>query len=138
MNYKHHQDRLLRHIMGMPFIYLMIVPLIILDIFLEFYHRICFPLYGLKLINRSQYIKLDRHKLSYLNIWEKINCDYCSYANGLLFYASVIAAETEKYWCSIKHEGKKDFIPPPHHKRFLPFQDEDAYTVFLDHKKDIS
>jgi hypothetical protein len=45
----------------------------------------------------------DRYHLAYLNLLEKLNCAYCSYANGLLAYAGEIAARTEQYWCPIKH-----------------------------------
>lgn len=127
MNYRKYPNRLLRHIIGAPFIYMMIVPLVILDLFLEIYHRICFPLYGLEYVKRSKYIKVDRHRLSYLTGLEKINCAYCGYANGLLHYASVIAGETERYWCGIKHKKRrKKFIPPQHHKDFLSYQDKDG------------
>jgi len=133
MEYKR-QNRVLQHYTAGLFIYLMMVPLVILDIFMELYHRICFPLYGIPYVKRSNYIKLDRHKLKYLNLIDKFNCDYCGYANGLLYYASTIAAETEKYWCSIKHEGQKDFKPSPHHSRFLPYGDEQAYKDFIQKK----
>ncbi len=51
---------------------------------------------------------------------------YCGYANGLLHYVSMIAAETERYWCSIKHQSKKGFREPVHHKDFLKFGDKKA------------
>jgi len=79
------------------------------------------------LIKRNKYIKIDRHKLKYLNWFEKLNCIYCGYANGFLHYASVIAAETEKYWCGIKHSKDKNFIPPNHHKDFLEYGDGEAF-----------
>ena len=63
-----------------------------IDLLLEIYHRICFLLYKLPYVKRSTYIKIDRQKLSYLNWLEKLNCMYCSYANGLFHYASIIAA----------------------------------------------
>lgn len=93
---------------------------------MEIYHRICFPLYGLEYIPRCRYIKIDRHRLKYLNLWERFNCLYCGYANGLLHYISMIAAETERYWCSIKHEKKYGFKQPAHHSKFLPFDDKKA------------
>ena len=40
---------------------------------------------------------------AYLNIIEKINCAYCSYANGLISFVREIASRTEQYWCPIKH-----------------------------------
>lgn len=111
----------------MPFIYIIIIPIIVLDLFLSIYHSVCFRLYKLPLIRRSDYIKIDRHKLKYLIWYEKIYCAYCGYANGLAHYFSVIAAETEKYWCGIKHEKDLDFIPPEHHQDFMEYGDEKAY-----------
>src|SRR3989344_5807123 len=128
MEFKKHPERLINHWITLPFIYMMIVPLIILDIFLEIYHRICFPAYKISYVNRSAYIKIDRHKLSYLNWIEKLNCAYCGYANGLMHYASKIAGGTEKYWCGIKHKKSKDFIPPDHHKDFLEYGDEKEFN----------
>ena len=37
---------------------------------------------------------------------EKFDCLYCSYANGLMGYASEIIACTEQYFCPIKHAQK--------------------------------
>lgn len=127
MEYRKHPKRFLRHLLSMPFIYAMIFPLIILDIFVGIYHHVCFRLYGIKLLSRRDYIRMDRHKLSYLNFIEKINCTYCSYSNGLMGYASAIAAETEKYWCGIKHRKYKGFKEPAHHKNFLKYGDEKAF-----------
>ena len=127
MEFKRHPERLWQHMLSMPFIYMMIVPLIVLDIFMEIYHRICFPLYGLKYVNRREYVKFDRHKLSYLTFTESLNCIYCSYANGFLGYASAIAGATEKYWCGIKHLEERGFKAPPHQKEFLEYGDEKAY-----------
>ncbi len=131
---KYIPQRHFQHILFLPIIYLMIAPLVVLDIFVEIYHRICFPLYGLPYVRRRSYIKIDRHRLSYLNWYEKINCAYCGYANGLLHYVSVIAAETERYWCGIKHQTDPNFIPPEHHKEFLPYGDGEAFREFVKKK----
>ena len=127
MGHKISTQMLLRHIISAPFTYALIFPLIILDLFTEVYHQVCFRLYGIKLISRRDYIRMDRHKLKYLNLIEKINCAYCSYANGLMGYASAIAAETEKYWCGIKHRKYRGFKEPAHHKDFLKYGDEKSF-----------
>lgn len=127
MEYKKHSERFWQHAASMPVIYFMIIPLVLFDICLEIYHQICFRLYGIPIVVRASYIKFDRHKLKYLNQWEKLNCTYCGYANGLMRYATVIAGETEKYWCGIKHAKDPNFIPPVHHKDFLEYGDEKAY-----------
>jgi len=135
MDYKKYPNRTLRHILSFPFIWGMLIPLALFDICLEIYHQICFRLYGLSRVKRRNYIKIDRHKLKYLAWYEKINCAYCGYANGLVNYAVVIAARTEQYWCGIKHEKDPNFIPPAHHKDFLEYGDEKGYRN-INHSKD--
>ncbi len=61
----------------------------------------------------------DRQHLDYLNWIQKINCLYCTYANGLIAYAQEIAARTERYWCPIKAAKKPIF----HHKWYNDFAD---------------
>ncbi len=63
----------------------------------------------LRLIRRKGYIRINRHRLQYLNFREKINCAYCGYANGLMKYSAANTAATEKYWCGIKHRKYKKF-----------------------------
>jgi len=127
MNSKQHKDRIIFQIPVMPLIYSLIIPIIVLDIWVEIYHRVCFWAYGIAYVKRGNYIKIDRHKLSYLDYFEKLNCMYCGYVNGLLHYASAIAGETEKYWCGIKHKADADFQEPAHHKGFIAYGDEEAY-----------
>lgn len=106
-----------RHVLSLPFIYSMIIPAIILDIFITVYHAVAFPLYHIPRVKRKDYIIFDRRYLSYLNIIQKAHCLYCSYVNGLFAYAVEVAARTERYWCPIKaaqkpvyrHEWYKDF-----------------------------
>jgi hypothetical protein len=105
--------------LGAPFIIGMIIPLVFLDICLEIYHNICFRLYGLKMVNRKEYIFIDRHKLSKLTPVQKLYCVYCGYGNGLLPYAAKIASETEKYWCAIKHESSDAEKVQPQQKEFI-------------------
>lgn len=106
-----------------PFIYAMIIPLLVFDLCVEVYQRVVFPLLGLPLLSRREYIRLDRHRLPYLNPFQKAGCLYCGYANGLLQYASRIAAETEKVFCPIQHQSGKKFHPPAHHIDFAPYGD---------------
>ena len=96
----------LNNILSAPFIYGMIVPLLFLDACLSLFHAACFRLYHIPKVRRSDYMIFDRHQLAYLNIIEKVNCTYCSYAVGLVAYAREITARTEQYWCPIKHANK--------------------------------
>lgn len=89
-----------------PFIYALALPLVLLDIFVSLYQAICFPVYRITKVVRRDHIVFDRHLLGYLNGIEKLNCVYCSYANGLLSYTSEIASRTEEYWCPIKHQAR--------------------------------
>jgi hypothetical protein len=90
-------------ILTAPAIYSLVVPLALLDLFVTVYQAICFPAYGIPKVRRRDYLVFDRHHLAYLNAIEKLNCAYCSYANGLIAYAREIAARTEQHWCPIKH-----------------------------------
>ena len=131
-DYKKQPTIFFNYLLSSPFIYTIIIPLVLLDFFTEIYHRVCFPLYHLPYVKRKKYIRIDRHKLSYLPWYEKLNCVYCSYANGWLHYASAIAGETEKYWCGIKHKTSAGFIEPEHQKNFLTYGDEQAYHDFIE------
>jgi len=62
----------------------------------------------------------DTADLPYLNIIEKFNCLYCSYANGVAAYTREVAARTEQYWCPIKHARR---IRSAHER----------YPAFFDH-----
>jgi hypothetical protein len=92
-----------RSIISAPFIYAMIVPILFFDITITLYQHICFRLYGIRRVDRSKYIVVDRHQLAYLNGVEKLNCFYCGYGNGVVAYTREVIARTEQYWCPIKH-----------------------------------
>lgn len=79
-----------RNILSAPFIYSMIVPAVVLDLFLTMFQYTAFPLYGIERVKRSDHIVFDRRYLGYLNWIQKVNCLYCSYVNGLFAYASEI------------------------------------------------
>ncbi len=119
-----------RNVLSAPFIYAMIVPFVILDICLTVYQAICFRLYDVPRVERSQFIVIDRHSLSYLNSIERFNCIYCGYANGLLAYAREITSRTEQYWCPIKH-ARKVLDPHRRYARFADFGDAADYYEHL-------
>lgn len=114
-----------------PFIYSLIIPLLALDIFISSYQFICFPLYGIEKVRRSNYIIFDRAHLAYLNVFEKINCAYCSYANGLIGFCRDIAGKTEQYWCPIKH-AKRVYLSHPNYKKFAEYGDATNYHDILE------
>ena len=115
-----------RHLLSGPFIYGLIIPLLIFDIGVSVYQSVCFRLYGISLVKRSNHIIFDHQHLAYLNIFEKFHCLYCSYATGLISYAREIASRTEQYWCPIKHAHK---LVDVHHRYadFLDFGNAEDY-----------
>ena len=115
-----------------PVIYGMIVPFVILDLTITLYQWICFPVYGIEKVKRSDYFIFDRAHLAYLNILEALNCAYCSYGNGLMAYASEIAARTELYWCPIKH-ARKAISAHQHYIGFADFGDAETFRKKYGH-----
>lgn len=109
-----------------PFIYLAIVPFLLLDLCVTLYQAVCFPVYGIQKVRRSDYLIFDRAQLGYLNALEKINCAYCSYGNGLIAYVREIAARTEQYWCPIKH-AQRILAAHGHYENFVDFNDAENY-----------
>jgi hypothetical protein len=79
-----------------PLIYSLAVPFVVLDVWTTVYQWTCFPIYGISRVRRRSYFVIDRHKLAYLNLIEKANCMYCSYATGVIAYVREIAARTEQ------------------------------------------
>lgn len=97
--------------------YICIFPLFMIDIFIWQFQNIYFRNFQIPLIQRSQYIVLDRFSLSKLTFWQRINCLYCEYANGLIAFAKAVVNQMELYSCAIKHvhqplgqEHQKDFF----------------------------
>ncbi len=93
-------------ILTAPVIYALLLPFAFLDLSVSIYQAICFRAYEIERVRRRDYIAYDRGRLSYLNAIEKINCTYCSYANGVIAYVREVAGRTEQYWCPIKHALK--------------------------------
>ncbi|MEW6715390.1 MAG: hypothetical protein AB1306_09920 [Nitrospirota bacterium] len=117
-------------ILSTPVIYSMIIPAVLMDLGITIYQAICFPIYGIPKVERSDHIILDRHYLKYLNFLERLNCDYCSYFNGLASYITEIGARSEQYWCPIKHASGNAQRHSRYHK-FFDYGDADAYSAKL-------
>ncbi len=122
-----------RLLISAPFIYAMIIPALVLHLFLEIYHQVCFRLYKIPLVSSASYFIWDRHKLPYLNAFEKFNCAYCSYFNGLIAYTSEIAGRTERYFCPIKHAQRRQ----GEHSQYHLFSDYSAGESYHQYKKDL-
>jgi hypothetical protein len=118
-----------------PVIYSLVIPVALLDLWVMAYQAICFPIYKMPKVRRSDYLVFDRHHLAYLNIVEKINCAYCSYCNGAIAFMREVASRTEVYWCPIKH-ARRVLGPHPHYHGFADFGDAEAFREKLTQMKD--
>jgi hypothetical protein len=118
----------IRNILSAPFIFALIIPFALLDLFLCVYHAVCFRLYRLPPVPRADYVVIDRHHLHYLNILQKLNCVYCGYVNGVIAWARELASVTEQYWCPIKHARK---VRGSHtrYAQFIDYGDTEAMAV---------
>jgi hypothetical protein len=119
-----------RHMLSAVVIYPMIVPILLLDAGVSLYQALCFPLYRIAKVRRSEYFAFDREQLAYLNAIEKVNCAYCAYTNGLIAYVQEIVARTEQYWCPIKH-ARHVLGSHPRYARFVDFGDAESYRKEL-------
>lgn len=119
------------HLLSVPIIWSCLIPALFLDGVVSLYQALCFPVYKIVKVKRSDYIIIDRHRLGYLNAIEKLNCLYCSYFNGLMGYVSEIAGRTEQYWCPIRHASRVKTMHS-RYTNFFEYGDSDAYRRGLD------
>lgn len=113
-------------ILSAPLIYSVAIPFALIDLWVTLYQRICFPIYGIAHVKRSDHIVFDRHQLAYLNGIQKFNCLYCGYGNGVASYVREVAARTEKYWCPIKH-ARRVKGPHAYYGEFCDFGDAKGF-----------
>jgi len=121
-------------ILTIPFIWMMIIPAIITDISVTIYQAVCFPIYKIPKVKRSDYVIIDRYNLFYLDKVERINCLYCEYFNGVVAYVREIAARTEQFWCPIKHARP---LRDKHSRydKFFDFGDYKRYRAELEKRR---
>jgi hypothetical protein len=115
-----------------PIIWSCLVPALFMDLVVSIYHSICFRIYGIPRVKRSDYIVIDHQNLAYLNWIEKMNCIYCSYFNGLIAWIQEIGARSEQYWCPIKHARKLSSIHGRYHK-FISYGDSNNFQQRYEH-----
>ncbi|QOY53455.1 hypothetical protein HUE88_06590 [Candidatus Sulfurimonas baltica] len=118
-------------ILTIPFIWAMIIPVILADIMVTIFQAICFPIYKIPKVKRKDYVVIDRYNLFYLDRVEKINCLYCEYFNGVTAYVREIAGRTEQFWCPIKHSKPLK----ERHTRYDNFFDYGDYLTYKDELK---
>ena len=114
-----------------PLIYAGWVPFALMDLFVTLFQWVCFPVYRIPRVRRGDFVVFDRADLPYLNLIEKFNCLYCSYANGVAAYAREVAARTEQYWCPIKH-ARHIRAAHEHYPQFFDHGDAEAYRHGLE------
>lgn len=120
------RDSSVFNILSVPVIWFVLVPVVLLHLMASVFQWVCFPVYGIPKVQRSDYIVMDRRVLKYLNPLERLNCGYCEYVNGVLAYVQEIAGRTEQYWCPIKHAiGLK--TRHSRYAHFLDFGDAEQY-----------
>lgn len=117
-------------IFTIPFIWSMMIPALLVDIFVSIFQIACFPIYKIPKVKRKDYVVIDRYNLFYLDRVEKINCLYCEYFNGVIGYTREIAARTEQFWCPIKH-SKPQIDMHSRYEKFFDFGDFDTYRKEL-------
>ena len=113
-----------------PLVYGMLIPLILCDICASFFQSVCFRVYRIPRVLRSEHIIFDRGKLAYLTRLQKLNCIYCEYANGVASYMREILARMEWYWCPIKHQ-RAPIDPHVHYDQFINHEDGENYRKKL-------
>ena len=123
-----------RHLLSAPIIYAMAVPLVLLDASLFIYQQVCFRAYRIPRVRRADYVVIDRHMLAYLNLFEKFNCIYCGYGNGVLSFAREISARTEQYWCPIKH-ARRVANPHDRYASFIAYGEAEGFHDQLEKQR---
>jgi len=121
----------LLNILTVPLIWGCLLPALLMDLSVTIFHSLCFRVYKIPLVRRSDYIVIDHQALTYLNIIEKVNCIYCGYFNGLIAYVQEIAARTEQFWCPIKH-ARKTVGLHSRYRKFLEYGDAAGFRNRLD------
>ncbi|MBE9515403.1 MAG: hypothetical protein IME93_00345 [Proteobacteria bacterium] len=124
-------SNIIGNLLTAPVVYSLWLPFMLLDVFVTVYQHICFRVYGVPRVKRGDYIVIDRHRLRYLNIIERMNCFYCGYGNGVLAYVMEVGARTEQYWCPIKHAQALEQTRSRYHE-FADYGDADSYLSGLD------
>ncbi|MFW5501254.1 MULTISPECIES: hypothetical protein [unclassified Maridesulfovibrio] len=114
----------------LPFIFMPLIPALMIDVAVWLYQLMCFPVYGIPRVRRRDYVVIDRHSLKYLNLIEKVNCYYCGYFNGLIGFVREVAARTEQYWCPIRHARPVKSVHS-RYRHFFPYGDAKGYREGL-------
>lgn len=116
-----------KHIASIPFIWMLLVPGVLLHLFVLIFQSVCFRLYGIERVYLRSYVVFDREKLTYLNLLDKVNCAYCSYMNGMFAYVSEVGKRTEYYWCGVKHKNQPENPAFAYQDNFAAYGSKEEY-----------
>jgi len=125
------RDASIQNILTALVIWFCLLPALFMDLVISIFQAICFPVYGIPKVRRSDYVVIDRQYLSYLNVIERMNCVYCAYFNGIMGYTREIAGRAEQYWCPIKHARKTKSIHN-RYKKFFDYGDASGYRAKIE------
>jgi len=89
-----------------PILYLGIFVFALFDLFVMVYQYTCFRVYKIPIVQRSENFRFNKKELAELNLIQTINYLGISYTGGVIALARKVFAETERYWCPIKHAKK--------------------------------
>ena len=92
-----------------------------MDMYAWIFQNTYFRAHKIPLINRDDYVRVDRHKLNKLTAVQKLNCIYCGYANGVVAYFKAVTNRMEKYSCAIMHA--RNSKAATHHKGFYKYEE---------------
>ena len=70
-------------------------------------------------------------QIAALDFYERLHCEYCAYANGLLAYCAEVVARTEQYFCPIKH-ARKVLGTHARYRDFLDYGDAGGAAQAID------
>lgn len=84
------------------------------DLLARFGQATVLRLCGIPPVDRRKYIALDRGRAPFLTSFDRFNCNYCGYANGVLAWAREIVHQVERYWCPLRHAASLEGnVNPP-------------------------
>ncbi|MBD3270050.1 hypothetical protein GF376_00825 [Candidatus Peregrinibacteria bacterium] len=108
--------------------YSCLLPIFLLDIWMMFYHFFYFAIFNYPRVKRKDYFSLERWNLSELNIFQKVNCIYCEYANGAVAYIKEVINRTEIYSCAIKRKHLKKQVIETHFRHQEHFYEQSDFN----------
>lgn len=105
--------------------YIMILFFLLADFMAFLFQAVYFTTFKVPKIKRSDYVVVDRQKLSKLNLVQKIACVYCGYANGVIAWIRAILIQVEIYSCAIRHRT------PPAGQPHIDEEEYEDYEKYL-------